>query len=711
MPKRVKPGDTSLSHQMLNMQADAARSLNDRISGGAVRGNFSQQYSSGYQPSDPDIVFVRNDTGCDLNKFDSVGLDYLVNAEDTPIYGASRPNACRHAGRFAVLTGELKNGQVGRAVISGVTAMRAPQIGDPAAKLRNTLDAKLTVDAGFLGTASEMQRAHGLHKSALAGSAAVLYYDDIGSDYTDLAVSKLRNPSPELVEASRSRCLCADGSCTYKCNNNSGTYSWDLYRQDCERADIKFTQGGWQGTPTSDDHALHTSCSCKDTPDTSRTCDAASEGEFLTVPCEAPESIIQTIQFADTNSSCGQYCLWHGSSLVRGCDESCDNNCACISPSDLGSLITEPVNVGDEIPYLFRTPCLKINEGGVCVHQASSSGWTEVYNNCSAKCPCEEPSADASTFPGGYRYSQPCNRARCIPCSPSGACRWKYNTTTVQNGFFTQSYATWTFLESSCPSGCECAGEPPGYEGQIFSGQQQYDEDEVVTVACCKSPFGSPCDPTSTTTTTTTQPPTTQPPGDPCGCPSARQCEWTCKYGNVGTGLGWFNTYSSCCNRLPPLSCTCGRGFVQPYQCTSATLGHKAYSLCTPFSAPSSSFQTAAASPEQLIRPTTTTTTTTTTTARPTVSPSTTEEITAAYPIVNSSGTTLQPTCRVICIKAQPTISDSGTVYQSGYTGIEIGTADGLCSRYTNSACIIPVACNESTAGQVIEGVCRTVER
>lgn len=681
-----------------------------------------QQFNTSSQYRDSDIVYVRNDTGCDLQKFDSVGLDYVVGYDEIPTYGASRPNSCRHTGRFAVLISGLLDGQIGQAVISGVTPMYAPQLGSVGiartnASLSTSTLPPMTVDAGFFGPQPRVQRAIGLHKVHHDGSAAVIHYDDIGSEYQDLAVVKMRNPGAELLEANRSRCQCADGSCTYRCSESDGEYSWSLFRQDCDRADIAFSKQGWHAAPTDDDTYQHTACECEASPLTSRECSQATLGSYLTAPCIAPNNTISTVQFSDTDEFCGQYCLWHGETLIRGCDESCNSDCSCVSPVDLGPLITGTIYIGDKIPQLVRTPCLRIDEGGVCIHMAGSNGWTEVYNNCSSVCPCDDPPDDASSYPSGYRYSQKCNKSRCIPCSPSGHCKWRYNEVSATSGFFTKIYAQWTLIDSSCPPGCECPDAPPGYSGDnqisAFTGNRRYAENEVLTVPCCKSPYrNSPCDPTTTSTTSTAPPPTTPLPPGACGCNTARQyCEWTCKNGNVGQGIGWYNTHSVCCNRYPPLSCSCGRGFVAPYPCTAAVIGHKSYSNCTPANSLPSAASVAVSDPSLLPTISPTTTTTTTTTSHPTVDPSTTPAISASYFIANN-GTTEQPTCRVLCIKSSPSLDESGNVHQSGYTTIETGTIDGLCSRYgENHACILFSPCNESTAGQVLEGICKRVDR
>lgn len=724
MQRRVRPGDRSLPAGNLNLQSEAARQASVRLSGGASRTGIGQTFSSSYRPHDPDVIYVRNDTGCDLNKFDPVGLDYLINDLETPTYASSRPNYCRHAGRFAILTSSLKNNTVGMAVISGVSGSFLPQMGNPesistSASYSTTPAPGFSVDAGFTGNINRIQRAIGLNPVGNGGSASVLHYDDIGSQYQDFGYVKLGNASPELIEASRGRCRCADGSCTYQCQlNDDTTYSWNLYRQDCERADIKFSRS----SEISSDPSNSTSCSCPDIPfSTSRTCNSLSIGQFLTDPCLGPEDEIGTVEFTDDDAFCGEYCLWQGEQLIRGCDESCNSDCACISPLELGPLTQGITRPGNRIPRLIRTPCLNISEGGVCIHMASSTGWTEVYNNCSAACPCEEPSASASLYPAGYRYRQECNRARCIPCSPAGKCSWRYNEIAVQNGIYTVYYAKWTPVGSTCIGGCECNPNPPGPEGLVNTAPvsyQRYEENEIVSVPCCKSPYGKPCGTTTVvpTTSSTTSSTTTVPPGS-CGCTNpAHYCERTCDLVNIGSQsvYSWRLTYSLCCGTSYPKYCGCRTSaFIEPYPCNAGTYGQKAYSACEPLpSSTSGSAATAVTNAALVSYFTTTTTTTSTTTGYPVVSPSTTPEITAAYPIVNSAGTTIQPTCRVMCIKTFPSLNSSGEVYQSGYFSLEVGTEDGLCSRFgSDNACILVSPCNESSAGQIIEGICRRVDR
>lgn len=720
--RRVKQGDSQLPAPNLNLQRHvAAGSLNTRLSGGGSRAGLQQQFASEYRSHDPDIVKVRNDTGCDLNKFDAVGLDFIADNDDTPTYACSRPNFCRHAGRTAILIDDLNNNQIGYAAIAGVATANVPQMTSPAnytfnGRYETTTFPPMTVDAGYLGPADAVQRAIGLHRVREGGSIAVMHYDDIGSPFQDLATVKLRNPSVELLEESRSRCKCLDGSCTHKCTFVDGEYGWRLYRNDCERGNdpSKALYDAIDKGDLSFSYQHHV-CSCDESPvSTSRVCDASTLGQYLTEPCVGPSSQVATVQFADSAEFCGEYCIWYGNQLIRGCDESCNSDCACISPTELGNLPGAAVFVGDSVPYVFRTPCLKIDEGGVCVHSAGPNGWTEVFNNCSSLCPCDTPPVLASQFPAGYRYTQKCNRTNCRPCNPRGKCVWRYSEETVQSGFWQQIYARWTLLYETCPGNCECSKTPPGYDGNLAQapiGVTRYTTGDIVETSCCKSPI-SKCDPTTTTPEpTTTITPSTPPPGD-CGCTLPyHYCEWTCKHVD-GLGMHWFNTYHKCCNINWPLHCSCGRGFVQPYPCDASTIGRKAYSACTSIHYSPASFSAAVSSSDLVEYPTTTTTASPTTTSHPTVGPSTTPSITAAYALTNNSGTTIQPTCRTMCVQSSPTLNADGTVSQAGYMSVEIGTADGLCSRFgSDTACIISSPCNASTAGTVIEGICRRVDQ
>jgi hypothetical protein len=76
-----------------------------------------------------DIVLVRNDSGADQQRFAVMGIDGIVisptdNANEFynhPILSCAGVNPELHAGKWVVIQEPLKNGSIGRAVISGVT--------------------------------------------------------------------------------------------------------------------------------------------------------------------------------------------------------------------------------------------------------------------------------------------------------------------------------------------------------------------------------------------------------------------------------------------------------------------------------------------------------------------------------------------------------------------------------------------------------------
>ena len=104
----------------------------------AARHFRAQQHSSGPQPiahqgeRSPVVVYVRNDSGADRDRFDVLGIDGILFTptdnldtfvNDHPLIGVE-PTNDTHAGKFVVLAEPVRSNEIGRAYITGVTPVR-----------------------------------------------------------------------------------------------------------------------------------------------------------------------------------------------------------------------------------------------------------------------------------------------------------------------------------------------------------------------------------------------------------------------------------------------------------------------------------------------------------------------------------------------------------------------------------------------------------
>ena len=124
-----KPGDSPRiqSASLMNGVMDAVR-----ISRSTDYSPQSQRPRDDLPASQNTQIWVRNDSNISFESWETIGIDEplwlfegdsqaMAAALSDPIFSCKMPEQCRHRGRFGILTGPLGPGQVGRAVISGVT--------------------------------------------------------------------------------------------------------------------------------------------------------------------------------------------------------------------------------------------------------------------------------------------------------------------------------------------------------------------------------------------------------------------------------------------------------------------------------------------------------------------------------------------------------------------------------------------------------------
>lgn len=483
MTNRIRPGDPQLSADHLNRQSDfSADVLSGRVPAGSFRHGVHYNSAGHYQNQDPDVVNIRNDTGCEIEQFQIVGLDRIASDEDEPVYGSSIPNGCRHAGQFAVALESIQPNSFGRAVFSGYTPSLIPEAGTGSLDVAGN-------DPGFASGES------GLASNEF-GSMDVLWgAPRLTETGAWIGGTRIRNAYTSLVSKQQDACGCASRGCEYECQEDSGEYGWEVVRSNC--------QSRYESRRDPSESEL---CDCRDPDTVSATrfpCNSGSVGHRMTLGCQGISAASQSVTITvDEDIDCESTCVWRkpldGKEwiLVEGCQSPCSMGCNCLHP--------DMANVGTSADEAVM-PCIKTGDRGACVFRALSSRWEKVFDNCSRACPCPDPEDDYSAYPPGEIFVTDCGSSRCTPCYPEGFCRWRHN---LVNG-----RSQWTFVTSQCGPYCECRSEPPYAESlSALSYIAPYDDGEIVTVGCCKSPIGL-CDPTSTTQVppTTSLPPTTSP--------------------------------------------------------------------------------------------------------------------------------------------------------------------------------------------------------
>ncbi len=117
--ERRNPGDKKISASDWNKLAD-------RYNGGMLGGTGRD---SGEPSRSPVVVLVKNNTGTDLGKRAVIGLgDSLISLADNErqwkeeiVLNAELPEAGTHDTKYAILQSSLRDGQIGEAMVIGVT--------------------------------------------------------------------------------------------------------------------------------------------------------------------------------------------------------------------------------------------------------------------------------------------------------------------------------------------------------------------------------------------------------------------------------------------------------------------------------------------------------------------------------------------------------------------------------------------------------------
>lgn len=185
--KRVFPGSSAarLPAQAWNAFIEASRFVKDR--------QHNLGASSPYDNSRNEVIWIRNDTGENVERFGILGIGSPIISPETslpeflnkPVFIGEKPSASKHRGRFVVLAepltgGKGKNGkaaagQLGQAFIYGVVPVKvnvATEEGEtPDLSRVKFADVFRDNETGFLD-------------AMLNGSAQVLWIDpnEIGAD-------------------------------------------------------------------------------------------------------------------------------------------------------------------------------------------------------------------------------------------------------------------------------------------------------------------------------------------------------------------------------------------------------------------------------------------------------------------------------------------------------------------------------------------------
>ena len=120
--KKVKPGESlSIPAQTFNTFVDSAQDFLNR------RQSTSQRPTQSFRQTG--IVLVKNNSGADRGRFDVLGIDgpiftptdNLDTFKNTIALKGITPTLVSHRGAFVILQEPVADGEIGRAVISGVT--------------------------------------------------------------------------------------------------------------------------------------------------------------------------------------------------------------------------------------------------------------------------------------------------------------------------------------------------------------------------------------------------------------------------------------------------------------------------------------------------------------------------------------------------------------------------------------------------------------
>ena len=120
--KKVKSGDPlAIPAATFNSFVDAAKDFQ-------ARQLAQQQGSQPTQKAGTSVIFVRNDSGEDRERFDILGIEtpIFTPTDDEDAFknqvavAGIVPTAADHAGKFVILLEPVAAGEVGRACISGV---------------------------------------------------------------------------------------------------------------------------------------------------------------------------------------------------------------------------------------------------------------------------------------------------------------------------------------------------------------------------------------------------------------------------------------------------------------------------------------------------------------------------------------------------------------------------------------------------------------
>jgi len=121
--KKVLPG------QALSIPAQAYNAFVDAALAHRGVGAHGPQVPERTYSRPPGLVRVRNMSGVDLPRFSPIGVSNvaisptasLANFQNTPIFHGFQPVSSQYRGKFAVLQEPLANGDLGDAVLSGIT--------------------------------------------------------------------------------------------------------------------------------------------------------------------------------------------------------------------------------------------------------------------------------------------------------------------------------------------------------------------------------------------------------------------------------------------------------------------------------------------------------------------------------------------------------------------------------------------------------------
>ena len=503
------------------------------------------------------VIQCRNDTGCDLMRFDAVGFaDALIHPADNlqefqnyPRFSLRTPTAA-DAGAFGICVEPIESGAVGMVLVAGVIAAQIKRTAGDAHPAFADVDAGRTDLLPATGGAQVLY----CDPAPGSGSSDVWAYvrlpdgigGSIGSTGTTTTTTTTTTPNP------------ANNPCggTGRMTWSASTNQWSVSSSSCgtttTTSSTTTTSGGTTTTTTAGPTTTTTTRRCPTTTSTTTTT-TASGTTTTPAPCQC------------------QYPKWCGTF-----DGECTVvHCANVTSSAGGLSCGPTTSTTTSTPCPTTTtttpaPCCQ----GCCWYWDPTFGYIFQSGGCCGTPECGQcPTPDAPADPTSCQVVQSgcSSAATTAPPVCAGTCNWAWVCQPIANctgvdcggGFWTYVGGNCTGdFTSDCGFNCNCPA--PSDAGSCGA---------VIATACgCSSPTtttGNPCAPATTSTSTTPL---------PCN----QQCYW-----QWSTGSGAWNAINDPC----PAWCDC----------------------CPPYYAGTQDCETAYTSCGTGVCPTTTSTSTTTT--------------------------------------------------------------------------------------------------